>query len=654
MCYASFSRRVAALTSIASFVGSGTSSASSSPTSADAPAAGTTPEAPARGRRFGPALLLGLLTAVAFANAAPKVLLYDDQSIISQNRLRQGISAIPALFSQHARAGAEESSRLYRPLAMATLAVDRSLYHGRARGYHVSSIVYHVAATLLLFALLLAIGVPRPAAFVAALVFGVHPLHTDAIDSVFNRSEVLATIGVIGGLLWLWRTVDEQRVRAYVGLGVIYLAALLCRESAVTLPLLGALMLVLLRPRPTWRDELRRLWPLALLVVPLAAYLWMRQLALHEPGGGVMASLAQGIAAPGARGERLALVAVAARDYLKLLVWPSPLRASYEDYAVHALWLAIVVHVVLVALAVWTRKRAPLFTWAIAFYYVALFPSTKLFLDPAAFAERFAYLPSIGPVVALAGGLTYLLARQGRRAVVLAGVALAGALIPLTLLRNLDWNSKVALWEADVKVTRGDWRSLINLSEAYLAQGRNEAVLALCQRGMEVAPKHGGMHSNRGIAFINLGRYHDAEEAFRAAIRLDPKAAHYANLARLCALQRRRHDAEVAYREAIARETDPAQRHSLTGEMLLRCFMDGEQALAEFDEALRLEPRLSPAIDGRMAAERVLRLRRAAAASGVALPPEWLLEQGVAHKSSLPGAGEPSSTPASTQAAPAR
>ena len=538
---------------------------------------------------------------------------------------------------------------------MATLALDRSLYRGHARGYHVSSIAFHVAATLLLFALLLAVGVPRPAAFVAALVFGVHPLHTDAIDSAFNRSEVLAAIGVGGGLLWLWRYVDEARPRARVlawgGAGVIYFVALLCRESAVTLPLLAVLMFVLLRPRPTWREEARRLWPVVLLVVPLLGYLWLRQLALHEPGGGVMASLAQGIVAPGGRGERLALVAVTARDYLKLMFYPSPLRASYEDYAVQAVWLAIAIHVLLVALAVAARRRAPLVTFGIAFYYVALLPSTKLFVDPATFAERFAYLPSIGVVVALAFGLTSLLQRSGRRAVVLAGVALAGALMPLTLLRNLDWHSRVALWEADVKVTRGDWRSLINLSEAYLGQGRNEAVLALCQRGIEVAPKHGGMRSNRGIAFINLGRYSEAEQAFRDAIRLDPKASHYANLARLCSLQRRRHDAEVAYREAISRETDPAQRHSLTGEMLLRCYMDGERALAEFDQALRLEPRLAPAIDGRAAAERVLRLRRAAAANNVSLPPEWLLEQGVLTKSSLPGAQGPSSMPASSQAA---
>ena len=89
--------------------------------------------------------------------------------------------------------------------------------------------------------------------------------------------------------------------------------------------------------------------------------------------------------------------------------------------------------------------------------------------------------------------------------------------------------------------------------------------------------------------------------------------------------------------------------------MLLRCYMDGEKALAEFDQAVRLEPRLAPAIEGRAAAERVLRLRRAAAANNVSLPPEWLLEQGVLSKSSLPGSPGPSSMPVSTPAtAPTR
>ncbi|MBI5479685.1 MAG: tetratricopeptide repeat protein [Deltaproteobacteria bacterium] len=554
-------------------------------------------------------LLLAVVTTAAYVNAAPKVLVYDDHSVISQNREFGGVRTIPSLFRKHARAGTADPSRLYRPVAMATLALDRTVYAGHARGYHVSSIAFHVLATLLLFGLLQALGVPRAAAVVAALVFGVHPLHTDAVDSVFNRSEVLATIGVLGALWWLWRDADAPRLRlrAVAPAAAMYFVALLCRESAATLPALAALMLALLRPRPTWAAEARRLAPLALLAVPLLAYLWLRQLALPGAGGGAIASLTDGLGAPGALGERLSLAAVAARDYLKLLVYPSPLRASYEDYAVRALGFAVALHVVLCGVAVATRRRAPLVAFAIACYYVALLPSTKVFADPAAFAERFAYLPSVALSLALAWALGRLAARHGSRPVLLAGVALCAALLPLTLLRNLDWHDRISLWKADLEVTDRDWRSLLNLSEAYLALGRNHRVMALCERGHQVAPRHGGFHSNRALALINLGRYDEAEAAFRAAIARDPRPTHWANLARFYALRQRYPESVAAFQRALAVQPDHAEHHALRGEMLLQARYDAAAARDEFAAALRIEPRLFTAREGLRAAERMLR-----------------------------------------------
>jgi protein O-mannosyl-transferase len=598
-------------------VDSETSSASSSTTPGAAPAAPAAADpaaapAPRPGARLLAPVLLALLTTLAYANAAPKALVYDDHSVISQNREFGGVRTIPGLFRKHARAGTADESRLYRPVAMATLALDHTLYGGHARGYHVSSIAFHVLATLLLFGLLTALGVPRAAAVVAALVFGVHPLHTDAVDSAFNRSEVLATIGVLGALWCLWRSAAAPRLRArdLALAALLYFAALLCRESAATLPALAALMLALLAPRPTRAAEARRLAPLLLLAVPLLAYLGLRQLALPGAGGGVVASLTDGVTAS-AFGERLALAASAARDYLKLLVYPTPLRASYEDYAVHGLGFAVALHLVLVGAAVATRRRAPLVAFGLAFFYVALLPSTKVFADPAAFAERFAYLPSVGAALALAWALAWLAGRYPRRAVVMAGVALAGSLMPLTLVRNLDWRSRISLWKADLEVSHGDWRSLLNLSEAYLIIGANDRVIALCERGHQVVPKHGGFHANRAVALLNQGRFDEAEAAFHEAIARDPRGTHWANLARFLAVRYRYAESEAAFRRALAATPDHADHHALRGEMLIQAQRNPAAARAEFLQALRLEPRLFAAREGLRAADRMERLQAA-------------------------------------------
>jgi tetratricopeptide (TPR) repeat protein len=256
----------------------------------------------------------------------------------------------------------------------------------------------------------------------------------------------------------------------------------------------------------------------------------------------------------------------------------------------------------------------------IAFFYVALLPSTKLFADPAAFAERFAYLPSVGAALALAWALGWLEGRHGRRAVVLAAITLAGVLTPLTLVRNLDWRSRVALWKADLEAGDGDWRTLLNMSEAYLALGANERVIALCERGHQVAPRHGGFHGNRALALMHAGRYDEAEAAFREAIARDPRGTHFANLARFYALRQRYAEAEAAFRRALAATPDHAEHHALRGEMLIQARRDPAAARREFEQALRYEPRLFTAREGLRACDRVERAAAASQAAAASAP----------------------------------
>ncbi|HEY3354771.1 MAG TPA: hypothetical protein VGQ83_16070 [Polyangia bacterium] len=577
--------------------------------------------APGRWARLKLPLALVLLTALAYANAAPKVLLYDDHMIISQGVGLERLDQIPGLFFKHARASAREHSRLYRPVAMSTLVIERVLHGGHARIYHVTTIIMHLGCTLLLFGVLMAFGASRRTAFVAALVFGVHPIHTEAVDQAFNRSEILATIGVLGGLWWLWRFLPRRRLLAIGGAGGIYFVALLCRESAVTLPALAVLAFAVLRPAGSLRAEVRRLAPLALLLVPLAGYLWLRQQALGEPGGGIGRSLTDGLASPGGVSARLALLATTLRDYVRMLAWPWPLRLTCHDYTVRLVWLAIAVHAGLLAAAVALVRRASWVTFAIAFFYVAILPSSKLFSDPATLAERFVYLPSAGACFALAAGLGTLERRHGARPVLLAAVAFAGAFMPLTLLRNLDFHSKHALWEAEYAATDRDWQVLLNLSEALLPMGHNDRVLAICRRGREVAPWNPGFRANAGVAYINVNRLDDAEREFRAAVAMAQRPEDYANLARLMAMTQRLSEAEAAYREGIRRMINPSTRYALTGEMLLRCRKDAARAATAFEAALRLEPKLRSARDGLNAARRLaVDLEREAAAERAAQP----------------------------------
>jgi tetratricopeptide (TPR) repeat protein len=541
---------------------------------------------------------IAVLTALAYVNAAPDAFVLDDATVVAENPRLGGVSAIPRLFAETAREGVGGQRRLYRPLAMSSLALDRSLYGPRPRGFHVTSIALHVAATVVLFFLLSALGTGHVGATLAAMIFGVHPIHTEAVDIAFNRSEILACLGVVGALLWVWHWRPRDPRVAWAGAAVLFLLALLSRESAVSLPLLMALALVLL-PSPARMNARAWLMAAGALTLPLVAYLALRQWVIGEPAGGVLRSIgAEGIG--GAQGplHRLSLVAATVRDYWRMVVWPWPLRASYEDYVLHGLAGAVALHMALVGSAVAARRRLPALTFGIAFFYVALLPSTKLLADPALLAERFLYLPSAGLAIPLAFGLSALARRLGTTRVAGMALVVVAALGVATLLRNAQWNSRQALWEAEYRHGANDWRVLANLSQVRIAQGRFAEAIALCDRGLALMPAQAAFHGNRGLALAAIGRTAEAEESLAAAARVTGDPGAYANLGRLYASLRRVADAEAAYGEAMAREKDPAARQVLEGERSYYCRGDAVAAWRAFQAALTLSPDLPSAQRG--------------------------------------------------------
>jgi tetratricopeptide (TPR) repeat protein len=318
-------------------------------------------------------------------------------------------------------------------------------------------------------------------------------------------------------------------------------------------------------------------------------------------------------------GQRLGLLAVTVRDYLRMIVWPHPLRATYEDYAVHGLVLALLVHAGLLATVVLTRRRAPWLGLGIAFFYVALLPSSKLFAAPAVLAERFVYLPSAGLAILLAFGLRALWRRCGQRWPVLAAVVAVfslAVLLPLTMRRNAEWRSVFSLWEAEARHGGDDWRMLHNVSTAYVEQGKFPQALAACQRGLRLAPDYRPLHTNCGVALQALERFAEANATLQRAVDLPGSGSReLGNLARFYVGRGRLAEADALFRRAIAAQQDPALRRLLVGERLLLVAGNAAAALPELEAAVQALP---PHPRARRLLERAR--QEQAAGKGVSLP----------------------------------
>ncbi len=562
---------------------------------------------------------LAALTALAYGNAVQDALTYDD-GVVAPLAQHPSWARIADLFEHDSWNGlGQPMTGLFRPLSMATVILEGFVHGGAPRWLHATAVGIHVAATLALFAALHAMlrearsVRPRAAlagAWAAALIFGVHPAHTDAVASYYNRAEPLVVLGTYAALWLLWTRAARSPRLAWGGALAIYLVSLLCKESAASMPLLLGLCLLLLRPdaRP-WRDRLRALWPLLLFAVPLFVYSRLRAHAVPWPSWAP--SRWHVYTHAESWGARLSTVTSVLADGLRLLVWPHPLRCSYDEYVPHDIALATLLHAGLVVAAVRSVKRHPAVTVGVAMFYVSVLPSTSLFQDlsmfPGIFAERHLYLPSAALALPLGFALASLASRRGPRAPVLAAAAVALVFVPLTRARNVDWSSNLALFEADWRTDPDNGRNASLLVRNYLALRRRGDALAVCDRFLAAHPGHVGMLDACAITYQQGGRLADAMRLLQRAWDESHNARAAMSLGRLQLQAGDRDAAEVSFTNAVNATENTVTKHVREGERILRLHPErAADARAEFAAALVLEPTSEPAQDWLRQADRAL------------------------------------------------
>jgi hypothetical protein len=397
--------------------------------------------------------MLVAVTALSFANAWPDEVVLDDKFFVNNQQLPDWTE--PAeLFRGDVWRTVGAKSGLYRPALLLSLSLDSQLFGGWLPGYHLSNILLHLLVTLLVYGFLrhLLQTTPQPTArpdlyaLLAALVFAVHPVHTEVVNSVFNRSDMLVSLGAVAGLWWLLHFLEARPARAWAGLAIAYLFAMLSKENAVVIPGL-AVILILLLPAENWGQRIRRSVPVLWMLLPLGLYLYLRAHALAtgaaEAGAGI-APVTEMVSEIRFTGQEY-LVDLAGNwgIGLKLMVWPYPLQLNYPPLptATAVAMIGGQLALIGVGLAQLRRGRSALLT-GLAWFYLALLPASRLFTpgeEEPHLAERYLYLPSIGAALVLVFALAWLGSRLGPRRVAALILAIVAVMMPLTWIRNNEW-----------------------------------------------------------------------------------------------------------------------------------------------------------------------------------------------------------------------
>jgi tetratricopeptide (TPR) repeat protein len=585
---------------------------------------------PTRAGKFIPAIIVAA-GIVAYLNSLHAPFIFDDRWHIVENvRIRRLWP--PGEILTHSS----------RPVVHLSLALNYALGGLNPWGYHAFNVGIHILAALILYGVLRRTFLSSPLrprwgaaapwlAGLTALIWLVHPLQTESVTYTIQRGESLMGLFYLLTLYSLIR-LDGSPLNAIAWKAAAVASCLLgmaCKGVIATAP-----VVVLLYDRaflsPSWRELVRRRKGL---YAALAATWLVYPVLLAQAPAEWRESAGFGYVGPSPLVYAMTQPSVILH-YLRLALWPDQLCLDYGWPPVRGIgeaWAPGVVIGGLLAASVWAWRRKPAGGFLGAWFFLILMP-TSSFLPIADIAvEHRMYLPLAAVVVLGVVGMVLVGQRGPAKGPIripvyawVAGSLIVVGMAALTVRRNSDYSSELAMWEDTVRTSPGNPRAqydvavnleragqiqaaiahyrtaiqlkpeyvdaLNNLGHALSMAGRAADGMIYLQRALAIKPDLAEAHGNLGYALAQTGKLRDAAPEFEQALRIKPDYAEaHSNLGIVLALEGRTQDAIGQWQQALRLNPELVDAHNNLAYALAQTGRTRE-ALVHYDQALRIKP----------------------------------------------------------------
>ena len=519
----------------------------------------------------------------AYHNSFHGPFIFDDKtSILTNSRLHSLWPLGPLLIGTP------------RPLVDVSFALNYAWGGLRVEGYHVVNVLIHLLAGLTLFGIVRRTCRNEWLAFAASLVWVIHPLNTQSVTYLSQRAESMMGLSYLLTLYAVIRGSMSPRAGRWYVIAVIACACgMLSKPIMATAPLLVWLYDRIFLAK-SFREALRRR---AALYAGLAATWGLLALVIttspdmsQNAGFGLkgMAPLEYAASQPGVLFH-----------YIRLSLWPTNLCLDYTWHMARAvdeiLWPSLGI-VALLGLTLYGLRRLPAVGFLGAWFFLILAPSSSVIpLADLAFEHRM-YLPLAAVVLLAVLGLSWILQRLITSEILrnrVAGgllVLAVGVLGSLTLQRNAQYRTALAIWGDTVAKQPHNARAHLNVGLAFAEAGQLNDAIAHYRQTLALDPHDLEAHNNLGNALSSLNEYDEAISHLSKALELNPTDAEvHNNLGNTFARHGRLDEAILHYREALRLEP-----HLAEGEFNLAAALDSQgklqEAMPHFRKALHLRP----------------------------------------------------------------
>lgn len=434
-----------------------------------------------------------LCVLAAYSNIFHNAFLLDDEFLIQKNRFLTSFGYIPFIFTSSSTSGSAGIDSFYRPLQGLIYLLTNQLAGQSTVAFHIPNLILHGLNTILVVMLGLRLGLSRVPVFIAALLWALHPMHTEAVTYMSATADTLYAFFCLGGLVMLLPDFTPRNMRFAC---CMFIFGLLSKETALVFPLL--VMACIYRVdanRHSIRPYLKT-WPLWVIAL---TYVGLRMTILKLAG--LDFYKAENIYTEHLF-VRFCTFFATLPDYLSLIIYPVDLHFDrdfpvYVDMASPKVLMGAGIFLLCSAFVIYsllTKKNSPLavlITWGLLWFGAAHLLHTGLLLPVNAFfLEHWMYLPSIGLFLVLAqhgaDSIAGLKSPNAETVSITAVILIAGVLGFATYQQNKIWATPIAFYSNIIKFGGEKARVHNNIAMAYDDAGDSASAIEHYTKAIEI------------------------------------------------------------------------------------------------------------------------------------------------------------------------
>ncbi|MHC4184099.1 MAG: tetratricopeptide repeat protein, partial [Planctomycetota bacterium] len=442
----------------------------------------------------------------------------------------------------------------WHPLTWLSHTIDYAIWGLNPMGHHLTNILIHGLNTFLVVVLTILLirassekkstnGIFLISGITTGMLFGLHPIHVESVVWASERKDVLCAFFFLLSILSYIRYTSALNRKAglYVSCLVFFMLSLMSKPMAVTLPI----VLLILDVYPLRRMKLRNItdsWRVIGEKVPLFVLSGISV---------VLTIIAQRAAIQSLEyyplGDRLLVGVRALGFYLFKMVWPSGLVPFYPypskiSFFHQEFFLSCLTITIITVFSIFTWKKQKVWAAAWGYYVITLLPVLGIIqVGGQAAADRYTYLPSLGPFLILGLGITVLSRKvtrewqcsARRKLLVIMSIIPIAIILSYTTINQIKvWKDELTLWTWELTIFPQSESGYNGLANAYMESGLIDQAIEQLEHALKLNPKFKESYLNLGIAYSLKGNFNAAVESLLTTIRFQPynSRAHY-NLA---------------------------------------------------------------------------------------------------------------------------